>query len=287
MISQRQITFVVPTCGSDEVLTSNFLASPCLRGPHQHQILIQKGYPSASKAYNDAIDRAENDLMVFCHQDMIFPEQWLDHLERSLVHLEARDPSWGVLGCYGMRHDGVGRGWIYTPGNGEIGSPFEFPQPIQTLDEVVLILRKSSSLRFDEGLPHYHLYGADICLRADEAGLKSYAISAFCVHNANHYLVLPKEFYESYRFIRRVWKDSLPIYTTCIEISTTGIPMYRRRVQETYLRHIRHKTLLASRVIDGTKLLPQTPSIVSTSELTHEQIVYSPIVDPCRTGTSN
>ena len=54
-----------------------------------------------AEAYNDAIDKAQNDLIIFAHQDVIFPEQWLPHLERVLQYLEENDPQWGVLGCYG------------------------------------------------------------------------------------------------------------------------------------------------------------------------------------------
>src|ERR1039458_7738708 len=133
MPGQRSITFVVPTYGTDEVLRSNFLASPCLRGPHGHQILIQKDYPSAAKAYNEAIDRAENDLMVFVHQDMIFPEPWLAQLEDALAYLETADPGWGVLGCCGVARDGSCHAWIYHPTQGLIGRAFDCPVPIQTL----------------------------------------------------------------------------------------------------------------------------------------------------------
>src|ERR1039457_3600984 len=107
MTIPRHITFVVTTYGTDEVLNSNFLASPCLRGSHGHQILVQKDYTSAAKAYNEAIGRADNDLMVFAHQDVVLPEAWLSQLESALAYLQATDATWGVLGCWGMAHDGT------------------------------------------------------------------------------------------------------------------------------------------------------------------------------------
>ena len=255
-----RVTFAVATYGSGEVLEGNFLASPCLRGSHGHQVLVQRDYISAARAYNDAIDRAENDIMVFAHQDMIFPEPWLLQLRRALDQLRAADPKWGVLGCYGMPRYGPGRGYIYSPGRGVLGGPFDAPALVQTLDEIVLIFRKSSGLRFDDHLPHFHLYGTDICLRAEERGMKSYAIPAFCVHNAHHYVVLPKEFYECCRHIRRVWKAHLPIQTTCLRITRLNLPMYGRRLHEAYLRHVRHKALLAPRVRDVSQLLQQATS---------------------------
>jgi hypothetical protein len=260
MATQRSITFVIPTYGSDDVLKSNFLASPCLSGAHGHQILVQKDYPSAAKAYNEAIDRADNDLIVFAHQDMVFPETWPAQLERALTYLEASGSPWGVLGCFGVAHDGAGRGWTYHPTQGMMGGPFNFPKSVQTLDEIVLILRRSSGLRFDIHLPHFHLYGTDICLRAEKMGMKNYAVSAFCVHNGTYYPLLPEEFYESYRYIRKAWKDSLPLYTSCGTITRLQIPMYKKRLRETFIRHIQRRAVLTPRAGNGLELLRQIAS---------------------------
>jgi len=262
MAGERTITFAVATYGTGEILESNFLASPCLRKPHSHQILVQRDYSSAAKAYNEAIDRAENDLLVFAHQDMIFPESWISHLERALDWLEAADAGWGVLGCYGRSKDGNAHGCIYSPGRRVIGKPFERPMPVETLDEIVLIVKRSSELRFDEHLPHFHLYGTDICLRAAKVGMRSYAIPAFCIHNAHQYVVLPKEFYECCRHIARVWKEYLPIQTTCLRITRFSLPMYRRRLGEAYVQHIRDQAFIAPRAQDVPELLQQAASAV-------------------------
>lgn len=261
--TQSPITFVVATYGTGEVLESNFLASPCLRKPHPHQILVQRDYISAAKAYNEAIDQAGYDLMVFAHHDMVFPELWLSQLERTLEYFEDKDPRWGVLGCYGTTHDGHGIGCIYSPGFGVIGRPLSQPESVQTLDEIVLILRKSSGLRFDDRLPHFHLYGADICLSAAKMGMKSYAISAFCIHNPRHYRVLPKEFYDCCRQIKRLWKDQLPIKTTCVTITRFNRLIYRRRLAEAYLRYIRHKGFIAPRAEDASQLLQEAAAAVA------------------------
>ena len=250
------ITFVV-SVNNCEVFESNFLASPCLRGPNDHQILVQEHFDSAAKAYNDAIERSANDLIVFCHQDIFLPEPWISQLGEALDRLEAEDPRWGVLGCYGVTSDHGGHGYVYSSGLGTMGEPFERPAPVQTLDEIVLILRKSSGLRFDERLPHFHFYGTDICLRAAAAGMKSYAISAFCVHNTHQSLILPKEFYDCCRHIKRVWKDNLPIQTTCIRITRSNFPMYVRRLKEFRLRYILRREVGGTRVQNVQRLFEE------------------------------
>jgi hypothetical protein len=120
-------------------------------------------------------------------------------------------------------------------------------------------------LRFDETLPHFHLYGADICLRAAEMGLKSYAISAFCIHNTRQCLVLPKEFYECCRHIKRVWKNLLPIQTTCIRITRFNFPLYRRRLRELYLRRVRRKEFGGTRVANPQRLLDKLAPFANRS----------------------
>ena len=254
--SNKGITFAVAV-NQREVFENNFLASPCLRKSCDHQILVQEGFDSATKAYNDAIGRSLNDLIVFAHQDVILPETWLSELQHALSHLEIEDPNWGVLGCYGETQSDNGRGYVYSSGLGILGRPLKHPSPVQTLDEIVLILRKSSGLRFDDTLPHFHFYGADICLTAARMGLKSYAISAFCIHNTRQTLVLPKEFYASCRHIKRAWKDCLPIQTTCIKITKFNIPVYTRRLREAYLRYIRRKEFGGARKQNPQKLLDE------------------------------
>ena len=250
------ITFAVAV--SDEaILRNNFQASPCLAGEGRHQVLEQRGFKSAAAAYNDAIARSVNDLIVFAHQDVVFPGTWLADLNRALDLLQHTDPEWGVLGCYGETLDDNGRGYVYSPGRGILGKPLNKPALVQTLDEIVLIIRKSSGLKFDPDLPHFHFYGADICMAAADRGMKSYAISALCIHNSQQNLVLPEEFYQGYKHIKRRWGKFLPIQTTCARITRSDFYMYKRRLREAYLRTIRGKVVGARRVDDGREILRQ------------------------------
>lgn len=256
MSPRNPVTFVIAV-NNRKLFENNFLLSPCLRKSLDHEVLIQENFGSAAKAYNDAIDRAANDLIVFCHQDIILPETWILQLQRALDDLAVADPKWGVLGSYGKTQDGRGWGYVYSSGRDVIGEPLPRPIAVQTLDEIVLILRKSSGLRFDDSLPHFHFYGADICLRAAKRGMKSYAVSTFCIHNTHQPLVLPKEFYQCCRHIKRAWKEYLPIQTTCVRISKYNIPVYSRRLREFYLRRIRHKEFGGTRMQDPLSVLQQ------------------------------
>jgi hypothetical protein len=219
--------------------------------------LIQEGFPSASTAYNDAIEKSCNDLMVFVHQDLVLPRPWLRDIDRAVGYLEASDPNWGVLGCWGATLDSGYRGFIYSAGLGILGAPFKQPAAVTSLDEIVLILRKKSGLRFDDALPYFHFYGTDICLRAAQKGRKNYAISAFCMHNTQQGLVLPKEFYVCGDYIRRVWRDRLPIQTTCVRITKYRWDEYISGVREIYLRYVLRRKTGGTRIEQPLTLLDE------------------------------
>jgi hypothetical protein len=226
------VTFVVNRSGDPSVFHRNFAASPCLKDVQPDRIIVQQGCPSAAIGYNDAIEKAQTDLIVFAHQDVYFPADWLTDLNRSLEMLEKSDPDWGVLGCSGVKGPDRRAGYLYSVGLGVLGEPFERPIPIDTLDEFILILRRSSGLRFDPTLPRFHFYGTDICMSARKQKRGCYAISAFTVHNTS-YGPLSPEFYRCYWHVRKRWKEFLPIQTTCIKITRWNEDFIYRRLKHT------------------------------------------------------
>jgi hypothetical protein len=258
-------TFVVAV-NNTKVVQDNFLSSPCLRGNHPHQIILQEGWESASLAYNDAMEKSQNDVVVFVHQDIILPEQWTSDLDRALLHLEDTDSNWGVVGCYGETLSDNGLGYIYSSGLGLLGRPFEQPAPVQTLDEIVLIVRRGSGIRFDPSLPHFHLYGTDICMRAESMGKRNYAIPAFCIHNTRQPLVLPTEFYECHRRIRRIWWNRLPIRSTCLTITRSNLWLYERRIAEMFLKYVKRKQIGGHRRDDVPGLIEEVNALLERGQ---------------------
>jgi hypothetical protein len=217
---------VICAANNDQVLKSCLLNSPDIRGASE--VILQRGYNSAAAAYNSGLEKAKTDLVVFIHQDVYLPKGWIDSLQASLDRLSISDPKWGVLGVWGGIDAPGLPGYMYWTGvGGTAGEPFEGVREVMSLDEVVLILRKSSGLWFDERLPGFHMYGTDICLEARRRGRKCYVFSGFCLHNTNVYDLLPLEFWRNCLFVRRKWKSELPINTPCIDITWSCWPMIR------------------------------------------------------------
>lgn len=277
-MNSKHCTFVVAV-NNLRIFEDNFLASPCLAGLHSHEVIVQSGFRSASEAYNDGLDKARNELVIFVHQDVILTGGWLGQLDYAIGRLEITDPSWGVLGCYGETRDDGGHGHVYSTGLGIIGKPFDEPVPVQTLDEIVLVLRKSSGLRFDSDLPNFHFYGTDICLRAADRGRKSYAMSAFCIHNSNQGPILPKDFYRTYKWIKRIWRHRMPIQTPCIRITRFDFPLWSRKMYESYLRLFRgRRPDEGQRVADVRQLQRDVAAVLEARSTCPGAIEASPCV---------
>lgn len=228
--ANRNLTFII-LVNDEEIFKNNLLASPVLLDKENSEIIAQRGFSSAATGYNAAIEAARNDLLILAHQDIFFPTAWYSDLRTALEYMEKHDPEWGVLGCYGTTKENQRWGYLYSTKLGIIGEPLKRPMPVQTLDEVVLVIRKSSGLHFNESLQHFHLYGTDICLAAADRGRKCYAISAFCIHNTNYVSILPKEFYQCYNQIKARWYKYLPIQTPCVRITKLDKEVFIRKMK--------------------------------------------------------
>ena len=188
------ITFVAAVNDPDE-LHQNLLLRP-LDHHDSHQWLLidntSNRYTDITRLYNDAYEQAENDLMIFCHQDVLLPPGWESRFFAAVADLERRDPDWGVIGSAGVlplgdatllssgRRVRLPRGHWADPGGYKYIGPL--PQEVLCLDEMWLGVRRSSGIRFDPELPGFHCYGIDLSLTALAAGKRSYALDSFVWH---------------------------------------------------------------------------------------------------------
>jgi hypothetical protein len=253
---------LITATNNEQVLKSSLLASPDVCSASQ--VILQKGYSSAAGAYNDAIEKAHTDILVFAHQDVYLPEGWGGQFQAALERLSKMDPRWAVAGVWGVPTNCEGVGHVFCTGLGRrLGEDFTQPVEVRTLDELMLVVRKSSGLRFDPDLPGYHMYGADICLQANQHGMKCYAISALCIHNTNGYGMLPMEFWKCYLQLRRKWKSVLPVTTPCATITFWCWPMIRwNLVRAINILFGRHQ--IGSRVTHPDQLWKQRLSELKT-----------------------
>lgn len=215
---------IVVASNSDDVLQTNLLGSG--EANSAMEVVVQRNATSAATAYNAGLAICTSDVVVFAHQDVFLPAGWAKVLSNSIERLAALDPQWGVAGVFGITAFGNGVGYTYSTGLRRfVGEPFQEAIPVRSLDEMVLVIRRSSGLRFDEQLPGFHLYGTDICLESEVRGMRNYALPCFALHNSCGVKWLPMSFWRAYMYLRRKWKDRLPVVTPCTEITVGCTPI--------------------------------------------------------------
>lgn len=225
--SQPRVTFAAAV-NNREILRANLLASPVIASG-QFPLVIEYDPPSASRAYNCLLDRMATELVVFAHQDVYFPAGWEEGLLRAIDELEQSGANWGVLGLLGLDSGGALLGEIWDC-SGRIGQRKDAAMRAVAIDELAIILRSNSGLRFDPALPGFHLYAADILLTARKLGLETYVIDCPVVHNCPKHGQLDRSWDRAYHHMRRKWGSVLPIPTLTMPITRTGWPIWRRRL---------------------------------------------------------
>ncbi len=192
------------------------------------QVVVVEGATTMAGAYNEGLRRTGQPICIFAHQDIYFPIGWLARAVARLNDLERRDDRWEVAGSYGVRQDGrhVGRIWDVNLGQ-EIGAAGFDPTTVVSLDEIVLILKRRPDYRFDEALPHFHLYGTDMVQSALAAGRSAYAVELPVVHNNRPLDSLAGGYTLAYRYARRKWARRLPIPTTICTLSYNPYHLWR------------------------------------------------------------
>jgi len=236
--------FIVAT-NNDELLQKNFLSSKVIRDK-KYPVTLQRGYRNIGKAYNDGMAKTDAQILICLHQDVFLPDGWEDQMLASLSKLEPSN--WGVLGVAGIQsleRRSVLVGHLLDRGV-EIGSSENLPARVDTLDELLLVIRKDQKLRFDERIPATHLYGADICLQASSQGLGCFAISAYCQHNSIDSNPHTPEFRLAVKYMQKKWKRRLPFVTTCAVVESKSVETLRRIVNSLGLQPLAHP--IAARV---------------------------------------
>lgn len=231
---------LITACNNDALLQSSLAASPAARSANDFQVM--RGFASAGAAYNAGMRQASGDNLVFAHQDIYFPTDWDARLSAAVGWLSDHDPKWAVLGVFGITRERRPLGHVYCTGLGRVlGRDFADPVECDSLDEIVLVLRRSAGLTFDERLPGYHLYGTDICLEARRRGFKSYIVPAFCLHNTEGLTFLPRAFWRAYFYMRRKWWAELPVKTPCTVLCKSALPVIEHPLRSAYSCYLKQK----------------------------------------------
>lgn len=214
-----------------ETLRSNLMASSLLNDDDVHSLFIEDAR-CASIAYNSVLQETAAPYVILAHQDVYLPKGFRENLSTAICAVEAIDKNWGVLGIVGMNVTCRLQGRIWSNGlQREIGNQLEHPVPVVSIDELLIVLRRSSGLRFDESLPGFHLYGTDIVLTALERGFGAYAFDGPVIHNSLSVKTLNSGYEAAYRYMQQKWHSRLPLKNLIVPITRTLWPLRIQRMR--------------------------------------------------------
>jgi glycosyltransferase involved in cell wall biosynthesis len=202
-------------------------------------------FRSAAAALNWGGKQAAGDWLMFVHQDVdLCSGSWFDNLEALLGSL----PNLGIAGVAGMRERGatlkeryrnipnqrpLGRARnaiTHGPQRQQWGAPILQPEPVQTLDECLVIIPKSvfKVLQFDEATcSDWHLYAVDYCLSVKTRGFGVYVIPKYLHHQSmgveksslqvlTSFSTYSEEYYRTLKRIMKKHKNQFKwIHTSC------------------------------------------------------------------------
>jgi hypothetical protein len=222
--------FVIATASHNPaILAANLSLSPCVASGAV-PLHVEANAPSAAVAYNSALDATDAPVIVFAHHDVFLPRGWEDLLAARIHEANRTHPDWAVMGAFGIGLDRAHLGPVWSSSLGAIvGRVPMTPTAVQSVDELLIVLRRDSGLRWDETLPGWHMYGTDIVQAARAKGLAALAPGLPCVHNDAFHGALGRDFDEAYRFMQRKWAGQLPLTTPITKISRSGLHLLRDR----------------------------------------------------------
>jgi hypothetical protein len=218
---------IVSAVNNDSVFAQALASSPIVRAGRV-PVRVERGHASAGRAYNCGAAQMHAEYIVFAHQDVYLPAGWDEKLLAAIGKLDAAGEAWAVLGVWGVRPDGrfSGRVWC-SGGNQEHVGLIDRPVEVASIDEVVIVLKRSAGMRFDEELPGFHLYATDIILQARQRAAKAFVIDAPVVHNSwCNPQPLDPAFWSAYRYMQKKWIHQLPVRTCVVDLTRWGWPLY-------------------------------------------------------------
>jgi len=185
---------------------------------------INNGEFGLNELYNRALKESSNDIIVFCHDDIIFDtKNW----GKKLLKVMIKNPEYGIVGIAGSRELPSSAKWWENP-NHMYGQVFHqkdgkrwlskySPKKPLFLDNVVLVDglffavdKRLIKEDFDESVKGFHFYDVDFSFRNYIAGVKIGVTSDIDVTHLSigetneQWEVNRKEFAEKY-------KDKLPV----------------------------------------------------------------------------
>ena len=220
---------IVCAASDTKKLQRCLLASPALRSISLPMVVVY-GAPNAAVVLDTAYSSGFNvDWWLWLHQDVILPEGWFDNFCKQLAHALERWPDLATVSDYGLNANGQRAGILLDRGE-LLREELPLPCLARSFDEHLIGLRASAGLRFDPELG-FDLYGTDVVLSAETAGLPAAVLHLYCEHCSStpkhppFSTELISRYLKSATYFERKWQAALPIASPCMSFDFVGSAM--------------------------------------------------------------
>lgn len=211
----------------------------------QYELILvdnsKREYTSAAAALNDGAKRANGDILVFAHQDVVFRNK--EALSKMIERFRTIAQIGDIVGVAGAIAHNKQKVVVQGTGfNTLISSSFEDDyKEVESIDECVIIMHKEAwqTHPFDVGAcPSWHFYGVEVSYYARLHGHKAYVVNADVLHESLGNL--NDLFYKSLITFRKKYKYYYQyIVTTCIYIDINPLSKYLQLYAQSIYRKIR------------------------------------------------
>ena len=195
-------------------------------GVHKMEVIqyINNGEYSLTELYNKALQETTNNIVVFCHDDIIFEtKNW----GRKILKIFEKNEEYGIIGVAGSRElPESGMWWenplhmygqVYHKHNGKKWLSKYSDKKNNFIDNVVLVDglffcvdKNKIKTTFDESVEGFHFYDVDFCFRNYLEGVKigvtsDIDITHLSIGQTN------EQWEENRKLFSEKYKDDLPI----------------------------------------------------------------------------
>jgi len=185
---------------------------------------VNPGIKSLSKVYNEILNESKNDIVIFCHDDILFEKTYW--AKRITDHFK-NNPEYGILGVAGTTYyPETGRWWdiqgemvgqVYHQHNGkkwlsEYNKPFG-DKIIDTIivDGLFFVIKKTNiKHNFDESVKGFHFYDTTFCMKNFIDGVKIGTISNVPITHLSIGMTNQQWELNRVEFVKK-FKEKLPI----------------------------------------------------------------------------
>lgn len=206
---------IVPTT-NEQQLRVNVEQSPGLSEVNA-RIISYRGAKNPAQALEGALEHAQSDWVVLCHQDVYFPKCFGQRLNKVLAAIPPHERKQTLLGFIGM---GVNRqteqpepaGFVLDRLHMAANAPSD---AALSIDELAIVIAKESIHQID---PHigWHLWATDLCLSSIcQHRVFPRIVNLPLFHNSHTGWSLPASFGDSADYLLRKFPQLGAIHTLC------------------------------------------------------------------------